>query len=641
MPKRTPPPPPFEAAFPLASHLPFHLAERIVPLPGKTSRAGPASHATPLGAAPPFNPDGRFVLYWMRTAVRDHENPALDVARVAARALGLPLGVVHALSERYPYASDRHHTFILEGARDVQLGFAEQGIPYAFHLERSGHRGAHLKTLAESAALVVTELAPIPFLRDWAARLAASSSTPVWTVDAATLVGMHRVPKEVTDRAFRFRDWARSDQAHWCTTAWPALGFEHAAPSSFPVPLPFDPIDLSQADLAALVATCEIDHGVAPVPHTRGGSTSGYARWNAFLSDGIRRYHRDRNDPLRGGGVSRMSAYLHMGQVSPFRIAREATAAMSDPKSREGAEKYLDELLVWRELAHAFAVHTPEPDAPSAIPAWARATLARHTGDPRPALHSWETLARARTGDPLWDAAQRSLLIHGELHNNVRMTWGKALLSWTPDAEAALHALVDLNHRYALDGRDPNSYGGLLWCLGAFDRPFEPEQAVLGTVRPRDTATHMRRLDVRAYAAETRRPALARAPRVAVIGAGVSGLTVARTLQDHGLQVVVFDKGRGPGGRLSTRDTPRSQAGGLALAQEGLGAANRTGSGATGSGAWGMDHGAQYFTVRDPDFRRWVGSWVTDGIVAPWDGDLVRIAVGGGDAEGADRAEAR
>ena len=41
--------------------------------------------------------------------------------------------------------------------------------------------------------------------------------------------------------------------------------------------------------------------------------------------------------------------------------------------------------------------------------------------------------------------------------------------------------MIDLNHRYALDGRDPASYGGLLWCLGQFDRPFEPETNIFGT----------------------------------------------------------------------------------------------------------------------------------------------------------------
>jgi predicted NAD/FAD-dependent oxidoreductase len=84
--------------------------------------------------------------------------------------------------------------------------------------------------------------------------------------------------------------------------------------------------------------------------------------------------------------------------------------------------------------------------------------------------------------------------------------------------------------------------------------------------------------------------------RVAVVGAGLSGLACARILADHGHRVRVFDKARGPGGRMSTRR----------------------------AGGWQFDHGAQYFTVRDPRFEGWVDSWRRDGLVSTWSG---RIAV--------------
>ena len=107
----------------------------------------------------------------------------------------------------------------------------------------------------------------------------------------------------------------------------------------------------------------------------------------------------------------------------------------------------------------------------------------------------------------MWDLCQRSLLRQGELHNNVRMTWGKALLEWTPGPGRCLELLLDLNHRFALDGRDPSSYGGLLWVLGQFDRPFKPEKTITGTVRDRSVAAHAKRLDLEAYRAIVRPPA--------------------------------------------------------------------------------------------------------------------------------------
>lgn len=518
------------------------------------------------------------MLYWMRTAVRAHENPALDVALHAGRQLGLPVFVYHALSERYPFASDRHHTFILEGARDVEAECAQRGIGYAFHLERPGHRVPALTLLSARASLVVTETMPVPPL-DWLTDgLADGAPCPVWSVDTACVVPMPLVEKAHT-RAFAFRDDTAAIRAERLRRAWRDV--EPAGPPFVPSDLPFTPVVLAQASVPALVAACEIDHGVAPVPHTRGGSTAGYARWRAFKDSGrLSRYAARRNDAT-GDGVSRMSAYLHYGMVSPLRLARESAAIPGD-----GAEKYLDELLVWRELAYAFCYWHPSPTTIEAIPGWARETLAKHERDHRDEL-SWETLSRARSGDALWDATQTSLLRHGELHNNVRMTWGKAIPLWTATAAQALDRLVDLNHRYALDGRDPASYGGLLWCLGQFDRPFTPPVRVLGTVRPRTTADHAKRLDVARYTALVSAPSQPAAPSVLVIGAGIAGLACARTLADHGFSVTVLEKGRGVGGRLSHRR----------------------------EGEWRFDHGAQRFTLSDPRTAPFLDSWLHDGVL--------------------------
>lgn len=532
---------------------------------------------------------GSFVLYWMRTACRAHENPALDVALIVGRALGKPVFVYHALAETYPHASDRHHTFILEGARDVQAAMAARGIGYAFHLERPGHRGRHLVTLAEKAALVVTEDMPVDPLRAWTTRLANAVSTPVWAVDTACVVPM-RLVERAYDRAFAFRRATEPLRRERLSRPWWDVEAEGAA--FLPDDLPFEPLNLQSASIPDLVAACAIDHSIGPVPHTKGGSSAGYERWSTFRDQRLQRYAQHRNDALRADAVSRMSAYLHHGQVSPFRLAREAAEI-----GGKGAEKFLDELLVWRELGYAWCFHRPDHDQLSALPDWALESLRDHRDDLRPAKFSWETLARGRTGQALWDAAQGSLLIHGELHNNVRMTWGKALLTWTDGPEDCWSKLVDLNHRYALDGRDPNSYGGLMWCLGLFDRPFDPSRAIAGHIRPRPLEVHARRLDVDAYARQTSRPALSRPPKVGVVGAGIAGLTCARILADHSLDVTLFDKGRAPGGRTSRRRADPFQ----------------------------FDHGAQYFTARDPVFRRHVDSWREDGVIDVWRGRTVGI----------------
>ena len=182
------------------------------------------------------------------------------------------------------------------------------------------------------------------------------------------------------------------------------------------------------------------------------------------------------------------------------------------------------------------------------------------------------------------------------------MTWGKALLEWSVDHLQALRRIVDLNHRYALDGRDPASYGGILWCLGQFDRPFFPEQPVIGTVRPRPLAFHRQRTDLAAYHAHVDRPTFASMPRVAMIGCGLGGLFCSRILHDHGLDIQCFDKSQRSGGRAATRvdksvDESMEQ--------------------------W--DHGAQYFTLRDPRLKAYGESWLEDQRIAIWKATIVDI----------------
>lgn len=520
---------------------------------------------------------GAFVVYWMRVAVRATENPSLDVALSMARALGVPCFVYHAISERYRYASDRVHTFMLEGARDVQQAMAARGIGYVFHLQHANDQSPHLLTLAKQAALVVTDAMPVQPLQKWDAQVAAVA--PLWRVDASCLAPMWLVEAPF-ERAFEFTAALKPLWAQRIDAAWVDVEPHHPP---FVPPLPFSPLSLQGEDLPALVAMCDIDHAIGPVHHTPGGSSAAGERWQRFLTERIDHYASDRNDPLLAG-TSRMSGYLHFGHISPFRMAREANA-----RRTKGAEKFLNELLTWRELAWNFCRFNTELDSIQTLPTWARETLKAHERDRREFLPSWEQLARAQTGDPLWDAAQRQLLTHGELHNNVRMAWGKALVGWTRTAQEALTLLLDLNHRFALDGRDPGSYGGILWCLGALDRPF-PEQPFFGTVRTRPTAEYGKRIDLPEYSRRTRLPSRGTPLVVAVVGAGVAGAAAARTIADAGHAVTLFDKGRGPGGRASTRH----------------------------DGEYRFDHGAQYFTVEDERFARVARAWWHERAITEW-----------------------
>jgi photolyase PhrII len=526
-------------------------------------------------------PSRPFVLYWMRTAARGHENPALDVALECANMLGRPVFVYHGLSERYPYASDRHHRFILEGAREVQAELESRGIGYGFHLGRPGHRGPYLKQLGGMACLVVTEDMPTPPMRRWTERLCSAIDTPVWTVDTACILPMS-LSLHLPERAFRFREELDGLRAERLVRPWMDVQPERGpyVPS-----LPFQPLDLSEHGLGDLVALCEIDHSIAAVSHSPGGQGEGYERWRLFRDLKLQRYHLDRSRPDREG-TSRLSPYLHYGHVSPFRIAREASAFDS-----EGARKFLDELLVWREMAYHWCSRVRSPGWES-LPRWAKRELVREKSARRPALYAWEELRRAKTEDPVWNLCQLSLLLHGELHGALRMVWGKMFLRWTKDPQTGLRWMTDLNHRFALDGRDPVSYGGLLWCFGLFDRPFQPPSPVYGTVRSLDVPGAVARLDTTAFARRLGRPATS-TPSVAVLGGGMAGLSCARVLSDHRADVVVFESLESIGGRLSALSCK--------------------------DGGWRFDQGAPFAVCSDRRFSLQLRAWENLGLACRWE----------------------
>ena len=545
-----------------------YLAERLVAKGASSARAG-----------------GEFVLYWAHHSLRAHENPALETAATVARELGLPLLVYQGLGGRHRYNSDRHHHFILESARDFAKELSRLGQRLVFHLPHDPVQPGPLSGLLTRSAVAVSELYPVPPFPDWYQHhLQNQPELSLLLVDASCTLPMPGQSKSYT-RAFQFRNAFMADMLERSERPWPQPA---DWPEAFEGDVGFEPFDLDRP-LPDAVAACRIDHSIPAVAATPGGSEAGYRRWDDFRDSRLADYHRSRNDAALPDAVSRLSPYLHYGCVSPFRVAREAAA-----EPGEGSRKFLDELLTWRELNHHFCHHSTELETLDALPGWASESLVGHQQDPRPAVFDWETLARGQTGDPLWDLAQRSLLRRGELHNNVRMTWGKAFLPWTARANRALKLMIDLNHRFALDGNDPNSYGGLLWCLGQFDRAFPPGP-IFGKIRQRSARRHAQRLDTNRYARIVSQPSGGKRLRVAVAGAGLAGLTAARILEDQGHEVVVLEKSRGPGGRMSTRrrDT------------------------------MAFDHGAQYFTARDPRFLRHVVAWQERGLAREWEGRVL------------------
>lgn len=434
---------------------------------------------------------GDFVVYWPQLHRRASDNAALSYAIAQANARRLPLVVYEALRVDYPHASERFHAFVLEGAREEAARYRARGATYVFFLPRSRDeaRGV-VAALCERAALLVTDDAPAFVVPEHLRGIAKRAPCPVVAFDDNAVVPLALFPKEeYAARTLR-------PKLHRLLPAWlrpveePVV--ERALRRFEP---PFAPFDVENAALSKVLAALPIDHAVAPVRESPGGRTEALRRVARLLKERLARYPEHSHPDV--AATSTLSPYLHFGMLG----ARELALAVQDASApQEARDAFLEQLLVRRGLAQNLASTNPAHTSLQAAPGWALETLRAHEGDRRAHLYDRATLEAARTHDALWNAGQRELVATGVMHNYVRMLWGKCVLTWKATAEEAFRDLVYLNDKYALDGRDPNTYTGVLWCFGKHDRPW-PSRPIFGTVRSMTTASAAKKLKLEGYLA--------------------------------------------------------------------------------------------------------------------------------------------
>ena len=206
---------------------------------------------------------------------------------------------------------------------------------------------------------------------------------------------------------------------------------------------------------------------------------------------------------LRGTGISPQLHFGHLG------IREIVDAVLQSDAADEDVDAFLEQAVIRRELAFNMCFYNPAYASLDALPQWAKATLDKHRRDRRKPCYSHEELERAETHDDVWNLAQRQLLACGTIHNYLRMLWGKKIIEWSETPEEAHRTMVRLHDVYALDGRDPNTHAGILWCFGKHDRPWVPERPIFGTIRWMSSAQTAKKVRLKEIEAVVRAAELA------------------------------------------------------------------------------------------------------------------------------------
>ncbi len=425
----------------------------------------------------PVHPDARYVLYWMRRNRRAQWNHALSYAAGWANDLGLPLLCFEELTCEGLSANDRMHTFALEGVPETARRLKALGCGYEFHFGRKRSEPSALPRAAASAAALVTDDDPELFSLDLDLPVAAVA------VESSCIVPIGMFEKREY-AAYSIRPKIARMLPHYLAPMEPVRLKQRYPRGACPA--------VTVVDIPRMVAACEIDHSVKPSLSIRGGVLEAERRLAHFVEHSINRYATLRNEPSKHAN-SCLSPYLRFGHISALEVA---LATRSEPAFQE-------ELIVRRELAHNFARFAENPRSLTSLPHWAQATLVEHAADERPYVYDRDRFARAETHDELWNACQREMLVEGVIHGYYRMYWGKKIIEWSATCADALETMLYIHDRWALDGRDPNTYTNILWCFGLHDRPWR-ERPIFGMIRYMSLDGMIRKTDTAAYIREIR-----------------------------------------------------------------------------------------------------------------------------------------
>ena len=423
------------------------------------------------------------VVYWMSRDQRVADNWALLYAQAEALRRKVPVYVVFCLVTSFLGATKRSFSFMLKGLVSVEQELKEKRIP--FYCEMGDPAYCIPRFVARvSAGLLITDFDPLKIKRQWKEKVGRAVTVSFYEVDAHNIVPCWVASDKAEYGAYTLRPKLHRVFAAYCTNI-PRVKRHPYLQMFKKNPFPWKK------------AMVQIDacHGNVFGINSVSGEKEARRQMRTFIKKRLNRYDEARNDPVQEG-QSGLSPYLHFGQLAPQRVAYEVIKSPLPMKKKEG---FLEELVIRRELADNFCFYNEQYDSCAGFPFWARKTLDEHRGDKRRYVYTQRKLENAETHDPLWNAAQKEMVVTGTMHGYLRMYWAKKILEWTRTPEGALAIATFLNDTYELDGRDPNGYAGLAWSIGGVHDRAWPERNIFGKIRYMNDAGCKRKFAVTEY----------------------------------------------------------------------------------------------------------------------------------------------
>lgn len=409
------------------------------------------------------------VIYWMNRDQRVDDNWALLEAQAKAIETKQPLVVVFCVLKSFLTAinnpEDKHYQFMKQGLLVVRERLEKLNIPFILKI---GNPDVELPQLIKelNASHLYVDFNPLREMQELRAKVKAKIEITMIEVDAHNVCPAFYITNKQEWGAYTLRP-----KIHKALDKYLVDYPEVLKQKDFKINYQSDDVKFLGPKIKVVNKALEA--------------------LNDFINNRLSRYE-ERNDP-NADATSRLSAYLHFGQLSA------ATIALAVKKTKINAESFLEELIVRKELADNYVLYNPNYDNFEGLPDWAKKTLIKHQNDKREYLYTLNQFEKGLTHDPLWNAAQLQMVKTWYMHGYVRMYWAKKILEWTKDVHEAIKVGIYLNNKFELDGRDPNGYVGVMWAMGGVhDRPWQ-ERNIFGMIRYMNDKGMKRKFDTEAY----------------------------------------------------------------------------------------------------------------------------------------------
>lgn len=427
-----------------------------------------------------------FITYWMQASQRVNYNHALYKAITLSNKINKPLIVCFVITDDFPEANARHYHFMLEGILEVKKMLKEKGIPLII---KKGNIVETIISISEKSCCLITDRGYLLVQKKWRRTIAKNINCQMIQVESDVVVPVEIASDKEEYAAYTLRKKISPQiEDYLIPFTLPTLECNQVEYKT----LKFESISINHIE--EFINSLAIDQSVKKSVLFQGGYSKAKELLENFIENKLSDYSGHSNDPSKNV-TSNMSPYLHFGQISPVEIAFEIKNAQ-----KNGQEDYLEQLIVRRELAINFIYYNENYNKflDSFLHDWVLKTMDEHIDDPREYIYSVDAFETGNTHDHYWNAAQMELIKTGDMHNYMRMYWGKKVIEWSKSYQEAFNTLIYLNNKYALDGRDPNSFTGIAWCFGKHDRAWT-ERPIFGKLRYMNANGLQRKFNIDAY----------------------------------------------------------------------------------------------------------------------------------------------